>query len=195
MRRVTILFHRFLGFFPLIPGIRAKILFRFSARLPHPVFQDGFDLRDIMSVCSGHDDRQRDSMLVDQNVTLASIFFPIRGIVSHGFLSGRSLCHATVDALPSPGNAFHFVIFGQPLFPKLLEQSCLRPFLKVPMNAAGTAVFFRKSCLTNGTTLWTNSKRPLPTTFLTSIATGHCRNLAILLRISMNPCIGKSTNN
>ena len=76
MRRVTILFHRFLGFFPLIPGIRAKILFRFSARLPHPVFQNGFDLRDIMSVCSGYDDRQRDTMLVDQNVTFASIFFP-----------------------------------------------------------------------------------------------------------------------
>ena len=76
MRRITILFHRFLGFFPLIPGIRAKILFCFSARLPHPVFQNGFDLRDIMSVCSGYDDRQRDTMLVDQNVTFASIFFP-----------------------------------------------------------------------------------------------------------------------
>ena len=29
-----------------------------------------------MPVCSGHDDRQRDTMLVDQNVTFASIFFP-----------------------------------------------------------------------------------------------------------------------
>ena len=57
MRRVTILFHRFLGFFPLIPGIGTKVLFRFSARLPYPALQDGFDLRDIMPVCSGHDDR------------------------------------------------------------------------------------------------------------------------------------------
>ena len=76
MRRVTILPHRFLGFFSLITGIGAKVLFHFPMWFPHPVFQDGFDLRAIMSVCSGYDDRQWDTMLVDQNVTLASIFFP-----------------------------------------------------------------------------------------------------------------------
>ena len=76
MRCVTILLHRFFGFFSLITGIGAKVLLRFPTWFPHPVFQDSFDLRDIMSVCSGYDDRQRDTMLVDQNVTFASIFFP-----------------------------------------------------------------------------------------------------------------------
>lgn len=44
--------------------------------LDHDGRQDGVQLRDIMPVRSGHDERQGDATPVDQQMTLASIFFP-----------------------------------------------------------------------------------------------------------------------
>ena len=38
--------------------------------------QDGVELRNIMPVRSGHDERQRDATAVDQQMTLAPIFSP-----------------------------------------------------------------------------------------------------------------------
>ena len=44
--------------------------------LDHDGGQDGVELRNIMPVRSGHDERQGDATAVDQQMTLAPIFFP-----------------------------------------------------------------------------------------------------------------------
>ena len=44
--------------------------------LHHDGVKDGCKLADIMSVCPGHDDRQRDATTVHQQVALAPIFSP-----------------------------------------------------------------------------------------------------------------------
>jgi len=44
--------------------------------LDHDGGQDGLELRNIMPVRSGHDERQGDATAVDQQMTLAPIFFP-----------------------------------------------------------------------------------------------------------------------
>ena len=44
--------------------------------LDHDGGQDRLELRDIMPVRPGHDERQGDATAVDQQVTLAPIFFP-----------------------------------------------------------------------------------------------------------------------
>jgi hypothetical protein len=49
-------------------------------------------------------------------------------------LRQRRLAHASIDALPSPGDAFHFVVFGQPSLPKTKEKSRSLPTLKVRMD-------------------------------------------------------------
>ena len=48
--------------------------------------QHGFKLRHVMSVCSGRDERQRDAAAVHQQITFATIFFPVGGIGSDAFL-------------------------------------------------------------------------------------------------------------
>ena len=62
-----------------ISGIQAQMLgatLRRHLALDHDGRQDGVELRDIMPVRSGHDERQGDATPVDEQVTLASIFFP-----------------------------------------------------------------------------------------------------------------------
>ena len=62
-----------------ISGIQAKMLgsaFIRHLALDHDGRQDGIELRDVMPVRSGHDERQGDATAVDQQVTLAPIFFP-----------------------------------------------------------------------------------------------------------------------
>ena len=44
--------------------------------LHHNSLKDCANLADIMTVCSGHDDRERDATAVHQQVTLAPIFSP-----------------------------------------------------------------------------------------------------------------------
>ena len=64
-----------------ISGIQAQMLGAALSRhlaLDHDARQDGIELRDIMPVRSGHDERQRDATAVDQQVTLAPIFSPDR---------------------------------------------------------------------------------------------------------------------
>ena len=62
-----------------ISGIQTQMfgaaLGRYVA-LDHDGGQDGVELRNIMPVRSGHDERQGDATAVDQQVTLAPIFFP-----------------------------------------------------------------------------------------------------------------------
>ena len=62
-----------------ISGIQAQMLgatLRRHLALDHDGRQDGVELRDIMPVRPGHDERQGDATAVDQQVTLASIFSP-----------------------------------------------------------------------------------------------------------------------
>ena len=64
-----------------ISGIQAKMLGAALSRrlsLDHDARQDGIELRDVMPVRSGHDERQGDATAVDQQVTLAPIFSPDR---------------------------------------------------------------------------------------------------------------------
>lgn len=64
-----------------ISGIQAQMLGATLGRhlaLDHDGRQDGVELRNVMPVRSGHDERQGDATAVDQQVTLAPIFFPDR---------------------------------------------------------------------------------------------------------------------
>lgn len=62
-----------------ISGIQTQMfgaaLGRYLA-LDHDGGQDSVELRNIMPVRPGHDERQGDATAVDQQVTLAPIFFP-----------------------------------------------------------------------------------------------------------------------
>lgn len=62
-----------------IAGVKTQMLRTALSRyfaLDHDGRQDCVELRNIMPVRSGHDERQWDATAVDQQVTLASIFFP-----------------------------------------------------------------------------------------------------------------------
>ena len=62
-----------------ISGIEAQVFGTTICRhlsLDHDGRQDGVELRDVMPVRSGHDERQGDATAVDQQVTLAPIFSP-----------------------------------------------------------------------------------------------------------------------
>ena len=64
-----------------ISGIQAQMLGAALSRhlaLDHDRRQNGVELRDVMPVRSGHDERQGDATAVDQQMTLAPIFFPGR---------------------------------------------------------------------------------------------------------------------
>ena len=62
-----------------ISGIQTQMLGATLSRhlaLDHDGRQDCVELRNVMPVRSGHDERQGDATAVDQQVTLAPIFFP-----------------------------------------------------------------------------------------------------------------------
>ena len=62
-----------------IAGVGAQVLAATDARrlaLDHDGLQHCVELRDVMLVRSGHDERQRDATAVHQQVTLAPLFFP-----------------------------------------------------------------------------------------------------------------------
>jgi len=62
-----------------ISGIQTQMLGATLGRylaLDHDGRQDCVELRNVMPVRSGHDERQGDATAVDQQVTLAPIFFP-----------------------------------------------------------------------------------------------------------------------
>src|SRR3972149_7825413 len=62
-----------------VAGIGAQVLaasLRQCGTRHHDGIEDCFKLADIMSICSGHDDRERDATTVHQQVTLAPLFSP-----------------------------------------------------------------------------------------------------------------------
>ena len=79
MRNVTVVLDDLQRRLAAISGIQAQMLGAALSRhlaLDHDGGQDRVELRDIMPVRSGHDERQGDATAVDQQVTLAPIFFP-----------------------------------------------------------------------------------------------------------------------
>lgn len=60
-----------------IAGIRTQVLaasLRRRGTLHHDGIKDCGNLADIMSICSGHDDRERDATTVHEQMALAPIF-------------------------------------------------------------------------------------------------------------------------
>ena len=62
-----------------VAGIGTQMLAAPDGRalaLDHDRLQHLIELRDVMLIGSGHDERQRDARAVHQQVSLASLFFP-----------------------------------------------------------------------------------------------------------------------
>ena len=79
MRNIVVTLNDIQRWLPAIAGIQTQMLgatLGWHLALDHDGGQDCVELRDIMPVRSGHDERQGDATAVDQQVTLASIFFP-----------------------------------------------------------------------------------------------------------------------
>ncbi len=66
------LLRRFSG----VACVSTQIFFRFVHWIDYSFIQNFFQLRHVMPVCAGYDDRQRESMPVHKNMSFASIFFP-----------------------------------------------------------------------------------------------------------------------
>ena len=113
-------------------------------RLSNSILQHGFYLSDIMSIRAGYDDRQRDSILVYENMTLGCIFFLDQWDWDQlipeqlALLSWSRRCFAISKRfLP-----YHRIL--QALFSIISEKTFLSPSLKITMNTARTAIFFRQ---------------------------------------------------
>src|SRR5512134_1252201 len=73
------------------------------------------------------------------SIRLLPFFSPVRGVGPHRLLCQRRLQHCPVDALPSPGNALHLVVLGQPSLPQRQEQARLLPLQEPLVDRAGAA--------------------------------------------------------
>jgi len=93
----------------------------------------------IIDIGCGHDERQRDATSVHQQVPLAAFFPPIRRVGSEGFFGKRSFHHRPINALPSPSDAFHLLMLGQPCAPQRFKETSLFPLEKALMNRTGAA--------------------------------------------------------
>ena len=78
---------------------------------------------------------------------LLPFFPPVRRVRSDGFLCQGRLHHCTIDALPSPRDALHVVIFRQPGFPDRFKETRLLPFEKAFVDGTGAAKAFCRQCL------------------------------------------------
>jgi len=79
MRNVIMALNDFQRWLAAISGIQTQMLGATLGRrlaLDHDGRQHCVELRNIMPIRSGHDERQGDATAVDQQVTLAPIFFP-----------------------------------------------------------------------------------------------------------------------
>jgi hypothetical protein len=65
-----------------------------------------------MPVGSGHDERQRDTTLVHQQMTLAAIFFPDTSGLDLRLPALAGFHRCPVDTLPAPGNPLKLVVLG-----------------------------------------------------------------------------------
>ena len=79
MSNVAVTFDDLQRWLATVSGIQAQMFgttISGHLALDHDARQNGVELRDIMPVRPGHDERQGDTTAVDQQVTLAPIFFP-----------------------------------------------------------------------------------------------------------------------
>lgn len=78
---------------------------------------------------------------------LLPLFPPVRRVRSDGFLCQGRLHHRTIDALPSPRDALHVVVFRQPGFPDRFKETRLLPFKKAFVDGTGAAKALSRQCL------------------------------------------------
>ena len=78
---------------------------------------------------------------------LLPFFPPVRRVRSDGFLCQWCLHHRAIDALPSPRDALHVVIFRQAGFPDCFKKARLLPFEKAFVDGAGASKAFSGKCL------------------------------------------------
>ena len=78
---------------------------------------------------------------------LLPFFSPIRRIRSYSFLGERSLDRSSVNALPSPSDAFHLIVFSKPCTPKSQEKAFFQPYSEILVDRAGTAKALLGECL------------------------------------------------
>lgn len=79
MRNVAMFLNDFQGRCAGITCVGAQMFVpsqRWIGSLDFDVVEHGFNLRNIMPVCSGHDEGQRDATAVHQQMALAALFFP-----------------------------------------------------------------------------------------------------------------------
>lgn len=70
---------------------------------------------------------------------LLPFFPPIRRIGADGLLCQWCLEHCPVDTLPTPGNAFEFVVLSKARLPQRLEESSLGPLHELLVHRTGAA--------------------------------------------------------
>src|SRR5215203_1051550 len=73
---------------------------------------------------------------------LLPFFSPVRRVGPDGLLRHRCLEECSVNALPSPGDAFHLVVLGQTSLPYRFEEACFLPLQEALVHCAGTAKTF-----------------------------------------------------
>ena len=78
---------------------------------------------------------------------LLPFFSPVRRVRADSFLCQGRLHHRAIDALPSPRDALHVVVFRQTSFPHGLKKSRLLPFEKAFVDGAGAAKALSGQCL------------------------------------------------
>jgi len=77
-----------------------------------------------------------------RRLRLRPFFSPVRGVRPHAFQRQRCFSCRPIDALPTPGDALHLVVFGQAGSPNLQEKALPMPVLKVCMHGARAAILF-----------------------------------------------------
>jgi len=78
---------------------------------------------------------------------LLPFFSPVRRVSPHSLLRQGRFEHGSIDALPSPCDAFHLVILGKPCLPDRFEYSCGLPFQKALVDRTGAAESLLGECL------------------------------------------------
>ena len=78
---------------------------------------------------------------------LLPFFPPVRRVRADSFLCQGCLHHRSIDALPSPRDALHVVVFRQTGFPDGFKEARLLPFEKAFVDGAGAAKALSGQCL------------------------------------------------
>ena len=78
---------------------------------------------------------------------LLPFFPPVRRVRADSFLCQWCLHHRAIDALPSPRDTLHLVVFRQASLPDCFKEARLLPFEKAFVNGAGAAKALSRQCL------------------------------------------------